>query len=317
MNAPAVLPAGPSGLAATRQAGGLVPLSAEGLIAKALDAGLPVDTLERLLAMRAELRREEARAAFFSALAQFQSQVPPINKGKVANIRPRQGAPYSYRFANVADIQRAIAPGLAACGLSVTFDTTATPGGFTVTCLVHHVEGHTETASFPVQIGTSAQMNPTQAAGSALTYGRRYALCAALGIVTAEDDDDAQATDQDPFDPHPGPNQPTAPAPQRAPSGPPPPAQTQGAPINEAQHRRLEARIGELGLDRARVKAWVLRAWNVAHLTEVPRDRYSDLDRRLDLWAEATTEAQAERAAIQGEPQTNADWVADYDTANQ
>ena len=31
--------------------------------------------------------------------------------------------------------------------------------------------------------------NAAQQAGSAETYGKRYALCAALGIVTGEDDD--------------------------------------------------------------------------------------------------------------------------------
>lgn len=284
--APAVFKAGASALAAVPQAGGLAPLSAEALIAKAIDAQVPVDTLERLLAMRADLKREEAREAFFAALARFQAAVPHIDKSRSANIKTRTGASFSYRYADLAGIQRAIAPALEQCGLSVTFDTAAAPSGFLVSCAVHHVLGHQLTASFPVPVAAADRMSAAQAAGSALTYGRRYALCAALGIVTAEDDDDAQATDQAPFDGRAPSNVPTAPAPQRAPNGSAPPVQNNGALISEAQHRRLEARIHELGLDRERVKSSVLRAWGIAHFPDLPAARYDDLDRRLDLWAD-------------------------------
>lgn len=81
--------------------------------------------------------------------------------------------------------------------------------------------------------------------------------------------------------------QPTATAPQRSPSGSAPPAQSNGAPITEAQHRRLEARIHELGLDRERVKSWTSRAWGIEHFPDLPASRYSELDNRLDLWADA------------------------------
>lgn len=71
--------------------------------------------------------------------------------------------------------------------------------------------------------------------------------------------------------------------------------------ISAAQHRRLEARISELGLDRARVTAWVKRAWGVEHLTEIPASKYPGLDHRLEVWATAlaSDEDQAEREAIQ------------------
>jgi len=51
------------------------------------------------------------------------------------------------------------------------------------------------------------------------------------------------------------------------------------------------------------VKAWVSKAWKVEHLTEIPKDKYSDLDRRLDAWAQAMAaeEARTERAAVQTE----------------
>ncbi|WP_456374132.1 hypothetical protein [Thiolapillus sp.] len=81
------------------------------------------------------------------------------------------------------------------------------------------------------------------------------------------------------------------------------PVRQNAAPISTAQHKRLEARIHELGLDRERVKAWVSKAWSVEHLNEIPKDKYSNLDKRLDEWAQAMAEQEAreEREAIMEE----------------
>ncbi len=81
------------------------------------------------------------------------------------------------------------------------------------------------------------------------------------------------------------------------------PVRQNAAPISTAQHKRLEARIHELGLDRERVKAWVRKAWGAEHLTEIPKAKYDNLDKRLDEWAQAMAEQEAreEREAIMEE----------------
>ena len=216
-------------------------LSPEDLIAKAISAGTPVEALERLLAMRADLVREQARAAFFGALSCFQAEIPNINKSKTATVQSARGG-YAYRYADIADIQRAVAPTMRRNGLSVTFDTKHDAGGYLITCIVHHVDGHSERTEFLVPIDSQARMNDAQKAGSALTYGRRYALCAALGIVTAEDDDDGQAMN----------------APARRREYVEQPAEYKApAVISDAQHRHLDAVLAEYGLPRERVRAWL------------------------------------------------------------
>jgi hypothetical protein len=70
-----------------------------------------------------------------------------------------------------------------------------------------------------------------------------------------------------------------------------PEAKTAPAPpatITPAQHRQLEARIAELGLDRERVKSWVLRATRgtVQHLNDLPPEDFDTLMHRLQEWAE-------------------------------
>jgi hypothetical protein len=73
-----------------------------------------------------------------------------------------------------------------------------------------------------------------------------------------------------------------------------PPAQPEPAVperISDAQKRRLEARIGELQLDRERVKAWMVKAWGVERFADLTADQYERLGRRLEFWAQAREEA--------------------------
>lgn len=318
---------------APRQASNIVHLDPVALIAKAIEHAVPVETLERLLAMRAAIAQESARSAFFTAMARFQAQIPPIQKRQVAKVQTKGGANFTYHYADLGDIVTAIRAPLAACELSLSFDTALKDGMLTVIASVHHAQGHSSSSTFAVPLDREARMSPSQAMGSALTYARRYAMCAALGIVTAEDDDDAQTTQPAPRTadrrPPQGQAPATAPTTARPTAAAPTPAAAGGAPqqITEAQHKRLEARIHELGLDRQRVKDWVHRAWAVEHLNLIPAVKYDELDRRLDTWADAarvtpTQEQDEERAAIQSETTekpieyaADQEWFADYDRA--
>jgi hypothetical protein len=163
--------------------------SVDGLLALAVERGVPVETLERLLAMRTQLKAEAAREAFLAALSAFQADCPVIHKGRTAG-----GGSYTYRYAPLEDIVRAITPLLHRHGLSYRFDTAfeATERGQAqvVTCIVHHRDGHSERSEFRTPIDSNGRMNVMQQAASAQTYGKRYALLAALGIVVGGEDDD-------------------------------------------------------------------------------------------------------------------------------
>ena len=267
------------------------------LLAQGIQHGLSVDALARLLSMRRELQGEQAKASFFAALASFQAQIPPIHKSQTAKVVSQKGT-FTYRYADLADIQRAIAPVMASCGLSITFDTEQDQGGYTIQAKVHHTSGHSETTTFRVPMDGGARMSSTQAAGSALTYGRRYAMCAALGIVTADEDDDAQSAVPAGTPPS---RQATAPTPQgaapdRTPppagAGPHPPQQSGGTKggtyQSEAQKRRLEARIAELGLQpwRERIKAWTEKRWGITSLADLTSEQNQTLYDHLDDFAE-------------------------------
>jgi len=55
--------------------------------------------------------------------------------------------------------------------------------------------------------------------------------------------------------------------------------------ISQAQHRRLEARITEVGISRDKVKKYCLKTWKVEHLNELTQEQYNEIDVMLDDYA--------------------------------
>jgi len=159
---------------------------AEALIAKAIERNVPVETMERLLAMRRELKAEYAKAQFDTAMATFQAVCPIIEK----NERAGQGG-FTYTYASLDYIVKQVKELLAENGFSYTFDTKKTEKSLTTYCKVKHTDGHMEVSTFEIAIDTTAKMNISQKDGAANTYGKRYAFCNAFGILTGDEDTDA------------------------------------------------------------------------------------------------------------------------------
>ena len=152
-----------------------------------------VAALERLVAMRERAEDRLAAQQYADAIGRFQEDCPIVGK----NAAGAHGA----RYATLDQIMASIRPALTRNGLSVTFDSEDLDGGkLRVVAVVHHAAGHSERASFTVsREAKSNRMNDTQRDGSALSYGKRYALCMALGISTGDvvDDDGAGAGSPD------------------------------------------------------------------------------------------------------------------------
>jgi hypothetical protein len=158
--------------------------SAEMLIQRAIDANVPVESLEKLLEMRRVLKQEAAKEAFFWALAQFQNECPAIEK--------QVDVDNKYKYAPFEHIAKVIRPLLTKHGFSYTFNAEYIHSNNVtmqrVTCRLHR-EGHTESSEFTAPAVGTKLMNATQIAASALTYGKRYSLCGALGLTVGKDVD--------------------------------------------------------------------------------------------------------------------------------
>lgn len=146
--------------------------------------------LRELLAVRREWESDEARKAYNKAIADFQRGAPIVEKGDDANGK---------QYAALDRIWRTIRPLLTDLGLSVTWQVSEVRDGSTICHLegmLRHRDGHGEKLTFDLPIPDAitsssgkAVQNKAQVIGSANTYAKRYALCAALGIVTGIDDD--------------------------------------------------------------------------------------------------------------------------------
>lgn len=131
----------------------------------------------------------DVRAEWHVAFAAAQAAMPPIGKDKKATIETRGGGSYSYSYADLASILEAVTPVLSKHGLSVAQSVATVDGQVAVETRVYHSSGHVEVFG-PLSLPGGQD---ARSVGSAVTYARRYALCAALGIAPDEDDDGAAA----------------------------------------------------------------------------------------------------------------------------
>lgn len=122
---------------------------------------------------------------FNKALLAAQREFPTIHKGKTADM-----GNYAYKYADLGDIFDSALPILHKHGIALSQSPVSESGMVGVQTRLIHESGHVEDCG---ALLLPAGNNP-QAAGSAMTYARRYAACAALGIVADEDDDGRAAS---------------------------------------------------------------------------------------------------------------------------
>ncbi len=165
------------------------------LIRLAIEEKVPVEVLERIVALQERVTDRLARTEFFAALKAFQDDCPELHKSKSADIVTKSGGRYGYTYAPLDGIARTVRPILNMHGLSYSWTTEPSPNAdlVQVVCVLRHVDGHEERAIFPVPHKTSAAMSEAQKYGAALTYGQRMSLVSVLGITASDDVDGADA----------------------------------------------------------------------------------------------------------------------------
>ena len=126
------------------------------------------------------------------ALAELQRNLPKVGKDKTARVTSqRTGRTHTYDYVNLATVSAAILPLMADLGLSFLCKPTFGPNGeFALVYRLLHVSGQSEDGLYPLPGSGSPQE-----IGSAITYARRYCLCAVTGVAPDEDDDDGQAAE--------------------------------------------------------------------------------------------------------------------------
>lgn len=167
------------------------------LIAAAIEKGLDVSSLEKLMELKERHEANEARKRFFEAFTNFQANCPDLRKTKEVKFETKTGGNTNYHYAPLADITRQLAKVLKANELSYRWEIKDDATQMAVTCLISHIDGHTERTTMTANPDTSGAKNAIQARGSAIEYLKRYTLIGALGLSTADSDIDGRLPDVD------------------------------------------------------------------------------------------------------------------------
>lgn len=166
------------------------------LLKLAVDKDLDIDKLGKLMELQKQWKDGLAREAFFNALNEFQSVVPDIAKRNTASFETSKGKA-SYRYADLASIDRAIKPYLKEFGLTKRWEFKDEGETIIVTCIVTHNEGHSERTTMSAKADATGSKNAIQARGSAIEYLKRYTLIGALGLTTTDTDNDGDIPEID------------------------------------------------------------------------------------------------------------------------
>lgn len=190
------------------------------------------------------MRTSENIADLAAALATAQGQYGTAAKDAV---NPH----FKNRYASLVSIFDACLPALNANGVAVIQGTSlAVPGAVTVITRLQHSSGQW----IETEVTLPVSKADAQGVGSAITYGRRYGLQSAVGIV-AEEDDDANAATGSPRSPEPARQQPkAAPAPKAAPKD----SMTKECKDFSA---KLEKTYGDLGFESVGDAKRAANAW--------------------------------------------------------
>lgn len=160
-----------------------------GMIERAArDTSVDVEKMRALLEMHEHVVKRNAEAAFNSAFAEMQSEMPEISEHGEIKVNGQVRS----KYALFEDINKTVKPILQRHGFAVMFKTPNGEKGVTVEGVLMHRDGHRESTSITLEADTSGSKNGVQSIGSSVSYAKRYVLCALLNITTRGEDDDGR-----------------------------------------------------------------------------------------------------------------------------
>lgn len=144
-----------------------------------------VTVMERLIAMRREIRQDEAKEAFSRDYIAMRRDMPQIQATKAVDNR--------YRFAPFEEIREQADPVLARHGFAVRFDTRVEENRLISVCILMHEGGHSERNEFACRYSKPPGTNDSQGDMATKSYAMRGAFCDCVGIVIDKDSDGSDA----------------------------------------------------------------------------------------------------------------------------
>ena len=190
------------------------------------------------------MEKSEQLNELAKALGAFQGEVEAVKKDAINPF-------FKSKYASLENILETIRPALKKNKLAFT----QFPAGENelITILIHE-SGQFLKASFKM----SPKDNTPQGQGSAITYARRYAISAVLGIATEEDDDGNVATVGQGKTQNPKTTKTSIPV-KKSQDG----ADLSQIPLSQAQNKKIFAQLKQLGKTKEEFEEWIKRVANI------------------------------------------------------
>lgn len=157
------------------------------LLQLAVQQNLDIEKLEKLMQLQERWQANISRKDFLNSISKFQSECPAIEKTKKVAFGNTK-----YSYAPLGEIAATIKKAMADNGLSHRWEIGEDADNIVVTCIISHINGHSEKTTMRGAKDGSGNKNAIQSSGSTVSYLQRYSLIGALGISTADEDVDGK-----------------------------------------------------------------------------------------------------------------------------
>ena len=162
----------------------------DSLLQMVAERGATPEEVEKWMALKERWDEKQAKKAYIKAMAEFQRRCPAI-----ANTKPvkNKTGTLLYSYAPLSAIVSAVGKLESELGFSHRFNTEPQEsGGARVSCIVTHIEGHSETTTVTIPATKGMNTNASQDHGIVIAYGQRYSYRGAFGLTTGIEDTDAR-----------------------------------------------------------------------------------------------------------------------------
>lgn len=159
----------------------------------------------------------EQMSALYAALAAAQAEYAPLPKNRKVTIKTKAGGSYEFRYADLEAVFSSTRPALTKHGVSFVQTIQPSNGRSSLVTMLAHKEGGTLASTIEFNMPTGGDIKDF---GAHITYLRRYAATALLGVA-ADDDLDENGEPAGEGDSAPLAKAQSAPAPDPEPTGKP------------------------------------------------------------------------------------------------
>ncbi|KKL54902.1 hypothetical protein LCGC14_2260750, partial [marine sediment metagenome] len=167
------------------QGGAVTPMR---MLQIAVEKGQDLEKIEKLMELERRWKADQAREAYYVALAEFKKQPIIVTKDK-------RNDQYGSMYTTIGNLVNTVNAAMAPFGLNARW-TIDQAEAITVTCILSHTLGHSESVSMSGPPDESGSKNKLQQIKSTVTYLELSTFQAVTGVVSQDGntDDDGNAS---------------------------------------------------------------------------------------------------------------------------